>query len=96
MKKKWCADDGSLTFSPITICEFSKQGDGNSNSLRKFSYSNASSSKKCKGTKDYLIFVITLAPGPIKLKKWTLWLLWIFVDDGPLTPLLIKLCDNLK
>ena len=72
----------------------SKHGDGNSNALRKFTYASPSSSKRRKGSIDYLLSVITLAPIPVKEKKWMLWLVTRFVDDRPLTPLLINLCGD--
>lgn len=82
---------GHLLFSFLNYVNLNK-GDGSSSALEKFSYANTSLSKRCKGSRYYLLYVITVLQVP-KMKKLMLWLVLIFVDDGQLTPLLIKLCD---
>ena len=86
-------DYGPLTLFLLNYVEFNK-GDGHSNSFKKFSYATPGSSKRCKGSRDYLISIRTLSPSPIKWNKCMPWLVTGFVDDGPLTPLLIRLCEN--
>ena len=70
---------------------------GNTSALRKLSYASPSLPKILKGRKYYLLFVMTLDPSPkANERKKMIFLVTRFVDDGPLSPLLINLCDLQK
>ena len=70
---------------------------GNSSDLRKLSYAIPSSPKRCKGSRYYLLSVITLGPSTktIEMEKLRC-VVTRFVDDEPLNILLVKLCDLKK